>query len=199
MNVKIDIGGKLKPGVARVVSALEGEGRIELNHAMGLEVQAVTYHHLRDLAGSRHNTADRLGASPTGFLAQAAEKVGAADAVTSVADAAVLTINHPGMMRAFEDVTITAKAAKALTIPIHRLAYGHRAGEFEGLFVLGGKKFDTGKNILAMKDGDDIIPMFLLVHSVHQPQDRSLLPTDEEWQDAAVEGAENYLREALGE
>lgn len=36
--------------------------------------------------------------------------------------------------------------------------------------------------------------MYLLVRSVTQPQDRTLLPSDEEWADAAAKAAEEWFK-----
>lgn len=192
MNVAIDISGKLTADIQAVVNDLEGDGRAALNHAMGVAVQEVTRDHLMGLAATRHDTAHRLGATPTNFLAQAAEKVAEPGAVTSVVDAAVLTIDHPGMIRAFQDVTIFG--SPWLTIPLNAAAYGHRAREFDQVRLIPGggggvPKEDRKKHAPV----DDNIPAYLLIHSVDQPQDRSLLPADEEWEEAAADGATGLI------
>jgi hypothetical protein len=191
MNLRIDI--QAGTGMRELTARLRGAGRREMIGAAGYEVQRLTTDHLRALAASRHTTAQRLGAAPSGHLAQAAEKVPAPGALTTIGtegDAqAVLSIRHPGLSRAFKDVTIRPVAAKALTIPIHALAYNRRAGQIAGLFRIG--------NVLAIKDGTTVVPLYALVRSVTQKQDRSLLPSDEALQEAASRGARRYIAAAL--
>lgn len=178
--------------------ALTGEGRVEMVRAAGYEVQRSTADYLRQLAQTRHDTANALGATPSNHLAQAAEKV--TQATVSVASGtgietqAEFVLDHPGMSRAFHDVTIRPRNAKALTIPIAAIAYNRRAGQFDGLFVLGGRGADVGRNLLCRRlDDGTIEPLYLLVRSVTQKQDRSLLPSAEEWNEAALRGARTYL------
>ncbi|MEO7933208.1 MAG: hypothetical protein ABIT76_08635 [Chthoniobacterales bacterium] len=180
-------------GLKTVISRLHGAGRRDLLTAAITEVQEVTRIHLRDIASTRHATAQRLGASPTGHLAQAAEKVAGA-AITADENEAALVFNHPGLSRAFRDVTITPTKSKALTIPIAAVAYGRRAGEFAGLFLYKGK---TGNAFLALQEDGKLKLLYLLLRSVTQKQDRSLLPSQEQWSAAAVQGAKKYVREAL--
>lgn len=186
MNVRIDVSGKLKDSVRALAERLEGAGRREMTQAMGVEVQEATRSHLMELAATRHATASRLGGTPTNHWAQAAEKVAAPAALTVAGDAAVLTINHPGIIRAFRDVTIVPRTARFLALPLNGLAYGHRPREFSEVQFAG-----RGEEVRSD------IPAYALVTQVHQPQDRSLLPSDEEWQDAAAHGAETYLAQAL--
>jgi hypothetical protein len=194
-TVRIDVSETLSEEMTALIGGLEGQGRINLNEAMGVAVQVVTVKHLQEIAHTRHATAERLGATPTGFWADAAEKVESPDALSAWENEAILSIPHPGARRAFEDVTITPTTAKALAIPIHAIAYGHRAAELWDAMALFIPK---GTNVIAMKDPDGgILPLFALCRSVTQPQDRTLLPSDEEWTAAATEGAEKYVAEVL--
>jgi hypothetical protein len=172
-----------------------GTGRRNLHQAMGEEVQVLTAGYLRRLAEDRHDTAKALGAQPTGFLGTAAEKVAGSDALTADSDAATLTIDHPGMRRAFGPVTISPTSAKSLAIPIHAIAYGKRAAFLWNQLSLFIPK---GCNFIAMKgpDGKSIIPLYVLVRSLTQKQDRTLLPSDEEFEGAAIKGAENFYSAA---
>jgi hypothetical protein len=166
----------------------------ELQQAAGYEVQQVTVAHVSVLASTRHATAQKLGASPTNHFAQAAEKVAAPAALSADADGATLTINHPGFSRAFRSVKIAPRTAKALALPIHPAAYGHKASELwdrMGLFI------PKGKRIIAATIGGVMTPFYVLVGSVTQKQDRSLLPSDEQFQAAARIGVTGWLRMAL--
>ena len=207
MNVSVSLGDKASPALRRVIDSLQGAGRRDLLSAMGTEVQHVTTEHLRGLAATRHATAERLGAAPSGHLAQAAEKVAAPAALSANETEATLTFNHPGLGRAFHDVTIVPKTSKYLTIPVNAVAYARRAGEFalqvvftrKGAWGLVPKDFKLPPKPWGFAEMVQIrsVMLFLLVRSVTQKQDRSLLPSDEEWTEAATLGARNYIRDAL--
>jgi hypothetical protein len=68
--MKIDVTIR-SPRLALLSSALSGQKRTELSEAMGMGVREKTRAHLAELATSRHATAERLGAAPSGHLAQA--------------------------------------------------------------------------------------------------------------------------------
>ena len=78
-----------------------------------------------------------------------------------------------GASRAYHDVTILPRWKRALTIPIHASAYGRQAKDIEGLFR------PKNKNILAKVVNGELVPIFALVKRAFQPQDSTLLPTDE--------------------
>jgi hypothetical protein len=180
----------------RFVASVGALGRRQLHQAMGEEVQVLTADYLRRLAGSKHDTAEALGATPTGFLGTAAEKVASPGALTADSSAATLTIDHPGMTRAFGPVTISPRNAKSLAIPVHAIAYGQRA---RFLWTQLSLFIPKGCNFIAMKgpDGKSIIPLYILVRSLTQKQDRTLLPSDEEFEEAAKMGADREIRAAL--
>lgn len=190
MIVRFTISDGASPVLQSVMLRLSNQGLAGLHHAAGVEVQRITSDHVAKIAATRHGTAERLGAAPTNFYAQAAEKVASAGALSSGPAEAVLTINHPGFLRAFQNVKITPRTAKALTIPIHALSYGKRAGSLWdtlNLFI------PRGKRIIAATIGGVLTPLYVLCKSVTQKQDRSLLPSDEQFQAAAVTGARGYL------
>lgn len=199
MNLRITIDDKALPALNAAMRMLSGAKRAELHQAAGVEVQQITCDHVAKMASSRHATADKLGASPTNFLASAAEKVAASSALQSSPDGATLTINHPGFTRAFRSVKIVPRAAKSLAIPIHAAAYGRRASELwdrMGLFI---PKDKAGKptRVLAATIGGVLTPLYILCQSVTQKQDRSLLPSDQDFQNAAVAGVKGWLGMAL--
>ena len=89
---------------------------------------------------------------------------------------------------------ISPKTGDWLTIPIAAAGYGVRARRIAGLFFVKPK----GKNfaLLGRRTGTgkgDVQWVYLLVHHVHQKQDRSLLPPDEDYRIAAKIGAESYI------
>ena len=179
------------PRLNTLMEKVGGAGRAELHEAMGHEVQRLTHDHLSLLAATRHTTAEKLGATPSNHLAQAAEKISAASALSADASSATLTINHPGMIRALRDVTILPRDAKRLAIPVHALAYNRRPAQIWDALKLFIPK---GKNVICMASGKTITALYVLVRSVTQKQDRSLLPSQEEFQQAAKTGARNYIR-----
>ena len=190
MNLKVTVHAP--ESFRRLVADVGPLGRRQLHEQMGMEAQVLTIVHLQRLADTRHDTAEKLGAAPTGFLAEASEKV----ALAANNEDATLTIDHPGIGRAFHAVTISPKNAKSLAIPIHAIAYGHRA---RFLWTQISLFIPKGCNFIAMKgpDGKSIIPLYILVRSVTQKQDRTLLPSDEEYESAAKLGADNYIRSVL--
>jgi hypothetical protein len=106
-----------------------------------------------------------------------------------------LTINHPGLARAFHDIRIVPVNAKALTIPVDAIAYNRSPRQFGNqLFVWKSKT--TGNAFLAQRQEDKSakpLLLYLLVRSVTQKQDRSLLPSQEEWEKAAARSALDWL------
>ena len=204
--ISVDLHKHLPQGVGKMARRLSGEARREMLRAAGLHVQELTSEHVRKLAGSRHETARRLGARPTNYFAQAAEKVAASDALSGVVGSPgnseiTLSINHAGFARAFRDVQIKPRAAQWLTIPVHTLAYGRRAGELQGeldTFVLRQRAGGKSAGIIAMKgQGGFVIPLYVLVKNVSLKQDRSLLPSEDALNSAAARGAQLFIKQEL--
>ncbi len=83
-----------------------------------------------------------------------------------------VNVDVAGASRAYHDVTILPRWKRALTIPIHSIAYGKSVKDFEGLFR------PKNKNILAKVVNGQLVPIFALVKRAFQPQDSTLLPTD---------------------
>lgn len=82
-------------------------------------------------------------------------------------------IDIAGASRAYHDIDIRPIRAKFLAIPIHAAAYGKSPKDF-------GKQLFTikGKRALFIKKGSGIVAMFALAKKAHQPQDKTLLPSD---------------------
>lgn len=133
--------------------------------------------YLRREAGRRHSTAGRLGAKPTGIISKGAARITA----QSSCNEAIVSVPIVGIARAFHDLTIKPRAAKALTIPIAAAAYGHRVRELVRMgwtvFRPQGKDFLMGKR----RDGDgEGVALYSLRKSVVVRQDRTLLPSDDQ-------------------
>ncbi len=158
---------------------------------MGSEVQVLIVNHLRQLAATRHDTANRLGATPSNFIAGAVDAAGDAGVVRADDDGVTLTLRHPVVARAFRDIHITPRQAECLAIPVHALAYNRRPREIweqYGLFI--------AKGMIMMRNGAgaDPIALYALRKSVTQRQDRSLMPSDSEIHDAAARGLTHFIR-----
>lgn len=82
------------------------------------------------------------------------------------ANGATIFCEHYAARHKQEGGTIKAKNARALTIPIHRLARGKRVSrlEDEGYELFRPK----GTNILATTENGELIPLYALVKSVKQ-------------------------------
>lgn len=206
MKVLVESKG-LEADLQGVADLLVGPGRIKLHQAMGTELQIGTENHLRDLAANRHTTAERLGAAPTGFLALAADQVSSPAALSAELDAATLTIRFPGVTRAFGAITIKPINSTFLAIPLNALAYGRRpaemrlTGEKVALIIKDGHRTGKEKPRTAKseeeKNARQDIAAFVLVRSVTQQQDRSLLPSDQQWEGWAKTGAENEIVDVM--
>ena len=93
------------------------------HHAMAYALLALCRSHLGRAAASRHKTASRLGAAPTGHLEEAARTM----LMEADTDHGAVLVRSPGFSRALGPLTIRAKRARALTIPLDRVSYGRCA------------------------------------------------------------------------
>jgi len=113
------------PRLDALVKALGPAGIRKLNSRATSRLFMRVRRHLQGLAASRHTTADRLGATPTGYF----EKAYANTGYDSSEKGGNVTVRAPGFRRVFGDVRIMPVIAQALTIPVHPLAYGKRVSE----------------------------------------------------------------------
>ena len=170
-----------------------------LNEQVGTRATEVTRSHLVAIAQSRHATANRLGATPTGHWGQAAEKT------TFSADqqGAIISIEQPGIGRVAHDVTIVPGPGKTyLTLAAIAAAYGQLARRVPDLtFMI--RMVDGLRRAVALarvegegKDKTETV-WYWLVTSVTQKQDRTLLPSDEEYRLAALAGVRDFVDRVL--
>lgn len=172
--------------------------RRELHEHVGDRVEKVTKSHLVAIAQTRHATAQRLGAAPSGHWAQAAEKT----SVSADDSGATISISQPGIGRVAHDVKIVPGAGKKyLTLPAIAEAYNQRAYRVPGLRAM--VRWINGERravALAKRgEGDQAkeTVWYWLVKSVHQKQDRTLLPSDEEYRLSALTGVRDYIDSLL--
>ena len=178
---------KLGAWVAKVGTA----GRHLLYSAAANAVAILVRKHLSRLGTWKHMSAERLGAQPTGILGRAATRTTS----NATNERGEVVIPTPAVRRAFHDVEIRPRSWDFLTIPASREAYGKRASV---LASLGWKLYRPGKaKILMGKLGDDAPKvLYYLAQSVHQRQDRSLLPSDREITSTAANAMMAIIRKA---
>lgn len=164
----------------------------------GVRLARCIRNHMRLLASTRHETANRLGATPTNhFKASDVQPPNATSADVSV------TVTTPGISRAYHDIDIDPVNGSALTIPLHADAYGLSASEYSeryGKLFRINKKGSTEKgNVLYTKDvlNGKPIPMYALTEHVHQVQDPSLMPSKDKMTEEALNGALAAIKQIL--
>lgn len=196
----LEVQEKLGPVLSRIAAGLEGADRVRVSRAMGGEVRGLIVRHLTELGNSRHTTAQRLGARPTGYIAQLAENFDQSSTVAVDADGVSISMRHPVIARALRDITIVPTGGKQfLTIPLNALAYGRRVGEFEKFRLVRQGGDHRGPEGKKDKPYDNSLPAWLLVRSVTQKRDPSLLPTLDEITTAAATGAGAEIKALLTE
>lgn len=177
------------------LKAIQENMRSILGNA-GVRLNRLVSNHIRTIAAERHATANRLGAKPTGHF-KASDVLPAK--VNESDNSVTVTVTTPGIVRAVKDVTILPKEAKSLAIPLHASAYGiqprelNDRGEYE-MFRIKKKGSKEPGNILYRRDGDELVPMYLLVRRVFQKKDESLMPNQTQMMREAVNGAESAIK-----
>ena len=107
------------------------------------------------------------------------------DKITAAAQGIGVDIDIPGAGRAWHDVDIYPKNGQWLTIPLHPFLVGVSARTQQGLFRPWRKGGGERANVLAKTTaGGALVFMYALSKHVHQKQDPSLLPSDEQVFDA---------------
>lgn len=178
------------PVLNRLARGLRDKGR--LHATLAIRAEALTRDHVRREAPRRHSTADRLGGRRTGHLSKAAE------AIESRSDSSGAVVSFPrntGLQRAFRDVRIVPRRSKFIAIPISGASYGRRPREFDNTFIIGSRR---GNLLIVREDGEDQLDLlFVLVKEVTQRQDRTLLPSDDDYSAAMEQGARDYVADNL--
>lgn len=190
-NVTVSVDSKT-PSLKALLAALSPAGRKALHSRSSTRLFSVIKRHLIGLAASRHATATSLGATPTGHLAKAAERM----TRTQDAEGGAVNIFAPGFKRVFESFTIFPRVAKALTIPVNAISYGKRVYEVQPLVGYGIFR-PKGTNILAYNNGGNLVPLYVLVKRAFIKQDRSLLPDDSLLQSEVKAGLLSGIQAAL--
>lgn len=187
MDLAFDIipDERLKDAVLR----LSGSAQAEITRAGANSLYILVRRHVNRYARAHHASADNLGAEHTGHMEEGSR------AIVPPTDN-VLSIPIPGFQRVFKDLEIVPRTAKALTIPINRVAYGMRAPRLQAegwrLFTAKGKE-NRGILFGRREEDAEATPLYALRKSVRVRQDRSMLPSDEDMQRAAAKGVANAI------
>jgi len=190
-SINISVTDQATPILAELHRELTD--RTGLNKYIGASAEAGTRLHIRRAAQDRHATADKLGARRTGYLSKRAELVQGTGDKTG----AEISVTGAIFKRTFGPVTIRPRAKKMLAIPMRAEAYGKRPGEFGDLFIFRSRQ---GRLFLARQAGEGRLHfLFLLKAVVVLPQDRGLLPSDEQFGQLAELAARGYLNKRLRE
>ena len=174
-------------------------GREECSRVAAESLAETVREHIRRAAGARHRTAERLGATPTHHLERGARETRAEQAGSK----AVVTVPIPGITRAFGDLHIRPRHAKALTIPINAVAYGMRAPALAdrgwSLFTLPAREGPGVGILFGRRAGArSTVALYLLRESADVPQDRGLMPRDEEMGEALAYGVQMEIERTRG-
>lgn len=190
MAEPLEITWRMSGRIAEFAKGLGPAGMQKLNEGAAQSLWAAVRSHLEKESGRHHKWASKLGAKPTGHLEEAARSTKwAADA-----EAATVTVHSPGISRVNHPLRIEPKRARLLTIPIHALGYGRPASEVSAAHRLFRPK---GKDYLMAKIDGKATVIYLLRKAVMVPQDRGLMPSDEELKSAAGRGYMAAIRKML--
>lgn len=186
LEITLEFKGDTK--LSQLEQEMKFPDKLEFADAVAANIEELTRKHISTAAQTRHKTAARLGATPTQYLLNKAASVEAIGAPGRV----LLSVSGDIFKRTFSPVTVSAVNAKMLTIPVAAESYGKRAGEFVDLFVYKSKG-GTGPAFLARRDGKTMKFLFLLKRSVVLPQDRGLLPGEEDFFKSVEQTADDHL------
>ena len=192
IDVKVTGLTEADASVQAIRNALANRG--QLHNKMALGVRDVTRQYL--IQDDSHATAQKLGASPTGFRAKFGGEQGGIEAQGDASQGTMRIPRHSGLGRAFRDFNIVWNGVKRLTIPACAATYGKSARDDfpEGVLKYG---VIQGRYPALVWASDPTRPAYWLVKKVHQSQDRSLLPSDADWRATAQRSAYNFLRELV--
>jgi hypothetical protein len=191
-GLKLEVSGYTEAFEDIEILARVLQDRSGMHARMAMDSKQFTSDYL--MQTPRHKTADRLGASPTGFRARNAQALQA----TSDSTQAILRIpRRTGLGRAFQDIVIVPGAGRTyLTIPGDARTYGKVVRDFpEGTFkfaiLYAHRPFPV---LLFVSDGK---VAYWLRRRVLQKQDRTLLPSDDAMREVARRSAVSYLTSAV--
>lgn len=160
---------------------------------MGRAIATAVRKHLTLMDSEKANA---LGGARTHFYGNARKAVSQPELISG--DGIKVTIDHLGLAQRYYGGTITARPGSALTIPVHPAAHGKRAREIADLQLIPTPRSAHAKAILAKpnkqsKNGIGEV-YYVLCKRVTQDPDKSILPTDQELTNVAMQAGEKYIQ-----
>jgi hypothetical protein len=175
----------------------------DVKAVMGRAVRGVVVSHFIQIASdsAHHETAGSLGATRTGVYQQAAQGTSQPEVSR---EGVSISIHQVAIAQRFFGGTIEPVNAKFLAIPARSEAYGKRPNQFDNLRVIIFKSgagalvskeppSGTRRNRIAGSAREPGLIFYWLVKQAIQEADHTVLPTEEEMLNAAVESAQEYI------
>lgn len=177
--VTIDHRDAATPSLQRLKGAMK---RPEIRSAIGGAVRRDLRNYFRKLDQERPN---RLGGRRTNFYGRAVQAVQMPEIT---AEGVRVGINHVGLRQRYLGGTIVPRAARSLTIPVHPLAYGRRAREFDDLEYVRTR---AGEGVLIRPgaEGEEGEVFYALKRRVTQRPDPTVLPRMDDLSRSALAAA----------
>jgi hypothetical protein len=190
MSINIEIAYKGTEQLAYLLEALQDKPG--MHDRIAREALLFVKEFGASKSSTEHRTAETLGAQPTGHLERA---YAAIEGKSDEASARLLVPGASRLRAAFGAYTLTPKNSAYLTLPVHREAYGRRAGEFEDLFPV---RVGPRKSLVLARqvEGGGLETMYFLTTSENIPEDATLIPFEEIYEGAG-DSVEAFLDEAI--
>ncbi len=191
--IKLKVDDTATPFLRKVGAAMTGDRR-DFFRYVSTQIAETSREHVRFLVPSRHDTARKLGAQSTRHLSRAASAI---EGQFSSAGATLVFPRVSGLSRAWRPFNLrpVTPGIKFLTIAASARTYGKRAREFNNLkFGMAPYQSPSGifmRRALLFADGT---AAYFLVKTAFIPQDRTLMPSDQDFATAAEIGAREYLK-----
>jgi hypothetical protein len=204
IGIKIDVSDQAAPVIRAVAKAIQPE---QINPIVGRAGTKIIREHLFGLNQSRPN---KLGGPRTNFYTGAGRGTNFEVTPSGV----LISVVQVGIAQRYYGGRITPKRTKYLTIPVAPEAHGKRASEFKDLEVIfgtGGQpvalatKSTRGVSIKDTKNGKVTkkqigrfgVVLFLLVKSVNQKPDPTVLPPENTMNDGITKDVNAYVQRAI--
>lgn len=194
MSLSLSITDQVTPALEDIAALLSGE-----DPGLREAAAAGAAEHLRGHLEKRNDTPNKLGGKRTNYW----NDVAASTFHEVKGSDMVIGVDHVGAALHYFGGTIEPKRAKLLTIPASPAAHGKRAGEFENLApVFFNRNKPAAKTVGALIRDDapegEFDVMFWLSTSADIPEDKTVLPPENDLTRAIIRAAEDAL-EAFNE
>lgn len=194
LQLSVDVSDGVTPQLDRLDGIFSDRELLHLEIAAAEE--NMTREYLRQSAQLRTKTRDRLGAESSGHMGRASSSIESG----SDRESAWITIpRNTGLGRAFYDIVLTTptrRGKKWIAIPAAASAYGRRPEQLPDLkFIPLGD--DLAVLVKRAKSTGEFIPVYWLKKEVRISQDRSLLPSDQDFTREAAIATRNVIKRTV--